>query len=252
MHTKVWAHRGASVQAPENTIEAFRLAIEQGADGIELDVQLTADGVVVAAHDEMLERVSDGKGFLRDYTLEQLKDLNFNCGKERYGVIRIPTLEEVFDLVKGTDLMINLELKTNMIPYEGIEEKVIQLTKQYRLEERIIYSSFQYDTIRKLRELAPESRLGMLFQHIWSDSSAYARYMGVDAIHPPITAFGDESFLDSCRKQRLDVHVWTVNSIEECKKMAQAGVEAIITDYPDKAVAAIARRADKNISAITA
>lgn len=96
MKTKVWAHRGASAYAPENTLEAFLLAAEQGADGVELDVQLTKDGEMVVVHDEEIDRVSDGSGFVKDYTLAELKNLNFNKTHLEYQNVKIPTLATVY------------------------------------------------------------------------------------------------------------------------------------------------------------
>ena len=101
MKTKVWAHRGASAYAPENTLEAFLLAAEQGADGVELDVQLTKDGEMVVVHDEEIDRVSDGSGFVKDYTLAELKNLNFNKTHPEYQNVKIPTLREVYEALKG-------------------------------------------------------------------------------------------------------------------------------------------------------
>ena len=97
---KIFAHRGASAYAPENTLEAFRLAMEQGADGIELDVQLTKDGELVVIHDETIDRVSNGKGAVRDYTLEELKSFSVSNHFEQYPDVKIPTLREVLELVK--------------------------------------------------------------------------------------------------------------------------------------------------------
>ena len=110
--TEIFAHRGASGYAPENTLEAFRLAMEQGADGIELDVHLTKDGEVVVIHDETLDRTSNGQGKVRDYTLEELKKFSFHNHIEKYKGVQIPTLKEVLDLVKNSSMKVNIELKT--------------------------------------------------------------------------------------------------------------------------------------------
>lgn len=96
--TRIWAHRGASGYAPENTLEAFKLAIDEKADGIELDVQLTKDKELVVIHDEKIDRTSNGKGYVKDYTLEELKKFNFNYGNEKYEEVKIPTLKEVYEL----------------------------------------------------------------------------------------------------------------------------------------------------------
>ncbi len=127
--TKVWAHRGASGYVPENTIEAFRKAAEMGADGVELDIQLSNDGELVVIHDESVDRVSDGSGWVRDYTLAELKILDVGKPIPGYGVARIPTLAEVLEELKPTDMTINIECKTGIYFYPGLEEKMEKLVK---------------------------------------------------------------------------------------------------------------------------
>ena len=142
--TKVWAHRGASGYAPENTLDAFRKAVEMGADGIELDVQMTKDGELVVIHDETIDRVSNGKGWVKDYTYEELKKFNFNKTHQEYTKEEIPTLEQVYRLIKPTNLTINVEIKTGIYFYPGIEEKLYLLEKEKGMQGKIIYSSFNH------------------------------------------------------------------------------------------------------------
>lgn len=154
--TKIWAHRGASGFAPENTLPAFEIAKQLDVDGIELDVQMTKDGKLVVIHDETIDRTSNGSGYVKDYTLEQLRQFNFAKDKPMFGFVPIPTLEEVYALFADTDYVINVELKTNVIPYDGsdvkaqegtisdlrcLEEKVHELTARMGMEERVVYSS---------------------------------------------------------------------------------------------------------------
>ena len=159
MKTKVWAHRGASAYAPENTLEAFRLAAEQKADGVELDVQLSKDGELVVIHDETIDRVSDGSGYVRDYTLEELKRFHFNRLHPEYADARIPTLAEVYELLKPTGLEINVEIKTGIYFYPGIEEKLFRLEQALGMQGKIIYSSFNHYSVMKMRESAVCGRL---------------------------------------------------------------------------------------------
>ena len=119
--TKIFAHRGASAYAPENTLPAFELAERQGADGIELDVQLTKDGEVAVIHDEKIDRTGTGEGFVRDFTLAELKSLSFHNQMEEYRGVKIPTLREVLELVKPGNMAVNIELKTGIFWYPGIE-----------------------------------------------------------------------------------------------------------------------------------
>ena len=149
-YVKVFAHRGASAYAPENTLAAFRLAEEQGADGIELDVQLTKDGQVVVIHDENIDRTGTGTGAVRDYTLEELRKLSFHNHMEAYEGEKIPTLEEVLTFVKQGRMEVNIELKTGVYWYPEIEKKTIEIVKKAGMEERVIYSSFNHYSVQKI------------------------------------------------------------------------------------------------------
>ncbi len=131
---KIFAHRGASAYAPENTLESFALAAKMGPDGIELDVQRTRDGELVVCHDETIDRTSDGHGWLKDYTLEELRALHFNKTHPEYKDARIPTLREVYELMRPTGLLINVELKTGIFTYDGIEEQAAYLTREMKME----------------------------------------------------------------------------------------------------------------------
>ena len=119
MKPLIWAHRGASGHAPENTLEAFQKAIDMKADGVELDIQLTKDGEIVVCHDETIDRTSNGIGSVKDYTLAELKKFNFNKTHPEYAHASIPTMKEVFELIKPSPLTINIELKTGQYDYDG-------------------------------------------------------------------------------------------------------------------------------------
>ena len=149
--TKNFAHRGFSGKYPENTMLAFQKAIEVEADGIELDVQLTKDGELVIIHDETIDRTTDGKGYVIDYTYEELSKFDASYiyrGKVEFN--KIPTLKEYFELVKDLDFITNIELKTGINEYLGIEEKVYKLIKEYQLEEKVIISSFNHFSILRI------------------------------------------------------------------------------------------------------
>ena len=197
---KVWAHRGASGYAPENTMDAFQKAIEMKADGIELDVHLTEDGEVVVIHDEVLDRVSDGTGRVQDFTCNELKKFNFNKLHPKYEKEEIPTLEEVYQLIKPTDLTINVEIKTGIVFYPGIEERVLELTERLGMKERVIYSSFNHYTIRKIKESEPQAKTGMLYEDGIIDAVDYAcDVVKADALHPAGYNVLYPGFLDKCR-----------------------------------------------------
>ena len=231
----VWAHRGASGYAPENTLPAFRLAAEMGADGVELDVQLTRDGELVVCHDESVDRTSSAKGWLKNYTLEELKRMDFCNGNLAYEGVRIPTLREVLDLLEPTGLTVNIEVKTGVFFYEGIEEKLLELVRQTGWTDRVIFSSFNHETLRTLHRLDPGVKTGMLYGDGLINLGPYARLVGVSALHPALYNLQYPGFLDECRKENLDINVWTVNDADSIAYCARCGVHAVITNYPDKA-----------------
>lgn len=233
--TKIWAHRGASGYAPENTLESFKLAVSQEADGIELDVQLTKDGELVVIHDEKIDRTSNGNGYVKDYTLEELKKFNFNYGNEKYEEVKIPTLKEVYELLKPTNLIINVELKTGIIFYEGIEEKVLKLAKEMEMEDRIIYSSFNHHTIKKIKELNNNAPTGLLYCDGWIGILEYAKNLGVTALHPCGYNLQYENLIEECKKENMLLHVWTINEEKDMKFLYENKIDSIITNYPDVA-----------------
>ena len=221
MKTQVWAHRGASAYAPENTLEAFKLAAGQGADGVELDVQLSRDNELVVAHDETIDRVSNGSGYIKDHTLRELKKLRFNRLFPEYRDAAIPTLREVYELLKPTGLVINVELKTGIVPYEGIGN-------------RVIYSSFHHPSLVKLKMLDASVKTGLLYSDGWIDAASYGRYTArVDALHPALYHMQDKELIPSARSLGLALHVWTVDDEEYMEALVRQGGEASITNKPD-------------------
>lgn len=233
MKTKIWAHRGASGYAPENTLEAFELAVHQNADAIELDIQLTKDGEIVVAHDEKINRITDKSGWIKDYTLKELKQLRFNRTHPAFTNACIPTLKEVYELIQPTKLTVNVELKTSICFYPGIEEKALNLAQKMGMEERIIYSSFNHYTLKYLKELDSSVKTGLLYEDGWINVPAYGNNMGVNALHPAIYLLQYPDFLEDCKKYNLPLHVWTVNAKEDMQKLMKMEVDAIITDFPD-------------------
>ena len=162
-HPLIWGHRGASGHAPENTLPAFQLAADMGADGVELDVQLTRDGIPVVCHDETVDRTGSGAGWLKDFSYSEIRKLDFSFGNAAYEGVKIPTLEEVFDLLAPSGLTVNIEIKTGIIFYDRIEEKVLKLVRDKNWEDRVIYSSFNHYTVRRIRELDPAAKVGLLY-----------------------------------------------------------------------------------------
>lgn len=235
MSTKplVWAHRGASGYAPENTLAAFQKAVDLGADGVELDIQLTKDDQIVVIHDETIDRTSDGKGWVKDYTLEELRAFNYNRTKPEYKHADIPTMREVFELLKPTGLFINIEIKTGMVFYEKIEEKILALTKEMGMEDRVCYSSFNHYTVTRIHELNPDAEVGFLYADGPIDMPSYGVKHGVNALHPALYNLQYDGFVKECKEKGLKLNVWTVNERPYMEMCCQYGVDAIITNYPD-------------------
>lgn len=233
--TAVWAHRGASGYAPENTLVAFQKAIDMGADGIELDVQMTSDGQLVIMHDETVNRVSNQSGYVKDFTYEEISQINVNKKFKEFGSVKIPTLEEVYLLMRDNDLQINVELKNGVIFYDQLEERVLQLTERMGLKDRVIYSSFNHYSVMKLKKLDHTVRTGFLYEDGYLNMPRYARKYGVKALHPALYNLQYPGFIEECRKKSIALRVWTVNEIEDMKMICENKLDAIITNFPDLA-----------------
>lgn len=214
-------------------MEAFSEAVRRKADGIELDVQLTKDGEIVVIHDEKLGRVSDGTGWVKDHTLKELRKLNFNKTFPEQGAARVPTLKEVYELMRKEEMLVNVELKTGIVFYEGLTDKVLELSARMGMEDKVLYSSFNHYTLLEMKQKNSTIRTGMLFEDGIVDAPVYARRLGVDAIHPICAHLQHPDFLKQCREENLLLHVWTVNTKERFLEMQKAGVDAVITNYPD-------------------
>lgn len=231
--TLVWAHRGASAYAPENTLAAFQQAIDLKADGIELDVQKTRDGKLVVIHDETVDRVSRASGWIKDFTYEKLKKINVNQHFPQFGNQYIPTLEEVYELIRPTKLTVNVELKTGVVFYPEMEEQVLELTEQMGMQERVIYSSFNHYSIRKIHRLKPDAVTGMLYQDGIIGVAEYAsKKVQADALHPAIYNVQYPDFFEECRRHGLRVHVWTVNEEQHMRILCENEADAMITNDP--------------------
>ena len=237
--TKILAHRGASGYAPENTLEAFALAAELGADGVELDVHLSADGELIVIHDETVDRTTDGSGLVCRMTLDELKALNANNHMGGLlAVNRIPTLAEVYELLKPTPLMINVEIKTDAMLYDGLCEKLAALEHEMGMEGRIIYSSFNHNTILEMKSVNPAAKTGLLYVEALAYPWAYAELVGADALHPDkLSPLVYPEMIAQCNEHGIETNIWTVNGAEEMEALMRSGATSIITNYPTLALA---------------
>jgi glycerophosphoryl diester phosphodiesterase len=228
----VIAHRGAAGQAPENTPAAFRLAVGQGCDMIELDVHLTADGEIVVCHDDRADRTTDGSGLLRDMTLEQIRRLDAGAWfSPAYAGERIPTLREVFELVPS-DVGINIELKCG-------DNRIIRLLsaliREYGRTESVVISSFHHRLLHRLKTAAPNLRIGLIYSALLRDPVKLVRDFGlyVWSVHPHHALIEPED-IAALRANGQRVFPWTVNDPETMRRLLDLGVSGIITDHPDR------------------
>lgn len=234
--SKVFAHRGASGYAPENTLEAFQLAVQQRADGVELDVHLTRDGELLVAHDEKIDRVSDGSGWIHQMSLQQIKRFDFNRLHPEYEGAKAPLLSEVYELLKPTGLHINVELKNSAVPYAGLEEKLLELAARMGMEDRVIYSSFNHPSMLYLKSLDRSAKCGLLYDCLLIEAARYAADARMDALHPHYhQLLSVEDFCERAHASGIQVNTWTVNFERDMKRVIALGADIIITNYPDRA-----------------
>lgn len=237
MTTQVFGHRGASCAAPENTLAAFEKAAEDGADGVELDVHLSSDGQLVVIHDDTVNRTTNGTGAVHDMTFEQIRSLDASMGKQKFSGAHIPTLEEVYRLLKPTRLMINVELKENA--WDGgftVIPKVLELEEKYGMAGRVFYSSFNHYVLREIKNHSAETPVGLLYAAALVDVWDYAASVPADAIHPLYLTLRDPDLVPRCHAAGIAVRPWTVNEEADLCAMFAAGVDAVITNDPELAL----------------
>ncbi len=231
--TLILAHRGASGYAPENTMEAFELAAKMGADGIELDVHFTADGEVVVLHDEKIDRTSNGQGLVTDYTLAELKTFDFGYhfnGEQRKGV-KIPTLDEVYELVAPLGMIVNVEIKSTN---PDIVKACDIIAERYGMRDKVIYSSFNHFQIQKAKEVIENAFIAPLYNFNMLNPWNYCLDIGAKATHPRDRQIRLlPNYVKNCHDRGIRVHTWTANTEEDIAFLLDAGVDAIITNYPD-------------------
>jgi len=231
----IYGHRGASAYAPENTLEAFKLAMEMGADGVELDVHLSKDGELMVIHDIDLDRTTGFHGKVCDYTLAQLKELDACNGMDAYKGVKIPTLREVYGLLEPLGATVNIEIKTTDCFYPGIEEKLLELEREMGMEGRTVYSSFNHYTIARLRQLDPGAKLGLLYMSGLYEPWNYAKQVGAQYIHPIFVNLLLPGLAQGCHESGIGINAWTVDDPGMIGLCLQSGAN-VITNKPDLAV----------------
>lgn len=234
----VIAHRGASAHAPENTIAAFQLAVEQRADAIELDAKLSVDGYVVVIHDQTVNRTTPGSGRVKDMTLTELRSLDAGSHFDiAYQGEKIPTLEEVFERL-GPQIYINVEITNYATPFDNLPQRVVALVQRYQLESKVMFSSFNPIALRRAHELLPEVPVGLLAFPGWKGAWARGWFgewlVPYASLHPDREDVNAELVLRAHRKANR-VYPYTVNSEEEMNRLFKLSVDGIFTDNPSLA-----------------
>jgi glycerophosphoryl diester phosphodiesterase len=234
----IFAHRGASAHAPENTLAAFELALAQGADGIELDVKLSADGTVIVIHDATVDRTTGAQGRVKDLSLAELRSLDAgSLFSTKFGAEKIPMLEEVFETL-GKKLLINVELTNYNTPRDHLVESVCMLVKKFNLQKHVMFSSFFALNLSKAHSYLPEVPCGLLayggLLGAWARSFGFA-FGKYAALHPYLKDVTPQQ-VQRVHRLKGRVHVWTVNAETDMRRLFGWGVDAIFTDDPQLAV----------------
>ena len=229
-----YAHRGFSGEYPENTMIAFEKALEVGCEGIENDVHLTKDGVLVIIHDEEIDRTGNASGWVKDMTYEELCKVDFsNKFHDKVGFQKIPTLDEYLTLVKDKDIITNIELKTGIWEYPGIEQAVYDKLKEYDYCDKVIISSFNHESVKRMKEIAPEIKCGLLTATWILEAGEYVQKHGFECYHPVFVMLKPE-LVGDLRAHGIEINTWTVNEEEHIGWMIDARVDGIIGNYPNR------------------
>lgn len=233
--TKIYAHRGASQLAPENTMSAFKFAYKLGAEGIETDVHLTKDHIPVLIHDEHVKRTTDATGYIKDYTFNQLKQLDAGSwfSNEFLGE-QIISLEEFLNWIKQKSLSINIELKNNKIDYKNIESIVYEMLSHYQLLERTVLSTFNADSIKRMKRFK-HIEVALLTSRRNRNLVKHAKDLGANALHIKYRLLKSQ-LVELAHKENMAVRVYTINKLAHMKRCFAQGCAGIFTDIPNIAL----------------
>jgi glycerophosphoryl diester phosphodiesterase len=233
----ILCHRGAKNYAPENTLAAFKIALELGADGFELDTQLTSDGHVVVYHDKTVDRTTNGHGKLFKLSLAELRELDAGSSfSEKFRGEKIPTLDEVFETIDKRAI-INVELKNFSTPFDNLAEKVCEVVRRHEMQKNILFSSFLPWNLKKAARILPEVPRGLITAKDWR--GVWGRSFGInfgdyDALHPYLGNVTAQQ-VHRVHKLKRKINVWIVNREEDLRRLFSWGVDGILTDDPQLA-----------------
>ncbi len=234
MIPRIIAHRGFSSLFPENTMMAFREALASGATGLECDVQLTKDGEIVIFHDEDVYRITGNRGLLKDFSWDEVSRMDAGRHKgEKFRGEGIPRLQNLLELIKNKDIVLNIELKNGIIPYPNLEKKVVEMVEKFNLGPKVIISSFNHPSLLTVKDHNPHIKTALLYFARMYKPWIYTTEVGVDGIHPFWMGV-DGALVKGAHKNGLFINPFTVNNLEDMFGLLKIGVDGIITDYPDR------------------
>lgn len=237
----VFGHRGAKDYAPMNTLPSFELAIEQGVDGIELDVHRTKDGHLAIVHDFTVDATTDGSGRVTDMTLAELKALDAGSYFDAsYKGVQIPTLEEVFEAV-GKRVIINVEIKSDSPDTDGVEQLVADTIRRHNMRDWVIISSFDPLTLQRFRAISPDVPIAFIYMPNQKvDTVKMMADMGLKhEVRHPHHSLVDAAYLAWAKREGYRVNAWLINDAERAAELKAMGVDAMTTDRPDVVVQAV-------------
>lgn len=233
-------HRGAMGHAPENTMASFRLGVEMGVDFVECDVHLSKDGKCVVMHDEKLDRTTNGKGWIKDFSSVEIKKLDAGSWfSKKFSGERPPFLDELLGWAKDQKSRLRLplgvviEIKNDKVHYPGIAEKTIRVIKKTGMALRVVLISFDHTVIRRSKEIDPDICAGILFAERLKDPVDKAHQKKADTLFPRRVLI-NKSLVRQAHENGLGIAPWTVNELSDMKKMIRCGVDAIATNFPDR------------------
>ncbi len=232
----LFAHRGFSGDYPENSPLAFQMAVEKtNADGIESDVHITKDGELVIFHDASVERTSNGTGWIKDYTYEEMLQLDIGAWKSpEFAGQHVWNFDQLLDFCHETKMLLNMELKNYEVFYEGLEQRVIDAIHAHKMEDQVFVSSFNHISMQKFKELCPDIETGLLYDKPYLDMDAYVARSNADNMHPRYMLLQYQpELMDLYHGRGMKVNTWTVNDEENMRDMIKRGVDCIISNHPD-------------------
>ncbi len=234
MGTLLFGHRGARGLAPENTLPAFDLALKYKMDGVELDIHESADGALIVMHDESVDRTTNGKGYIKEMNLNQIKSLDAGIKfSPKYAGTKVPTLPEVFDRYRDK-LLYKVEIKHSYEYYPNIEEKVLEVVENFRLKKNVQIISFDFDSLKKVRELDKEIEVGLIIEGRPRWFIDIAKKLEANWIQAYQGLVYSKDDVIELHKNGINLGLWTVNEIKDIRRFCEMGVDDLTGDYPDR------------------